>query len=353
MKVSWITNYPAFKSNRLFSDANCLGGAHAANGHWLEPYFRLHQTALEQGIEIGTSDVLPPEEADVALFMDLPPSVDVVKAFKERAPQLRTVLMVLESPLYRGFAFRSENHSHFDAVLTYDSSLVDNKKYFKYLLPVSTRGGHALSPPRGFKSRHIASLIGTNQHYGWRGRIQKFNKVKNNGWHYPPLDWVKDNFFVEELYSARRKIAKTFEELSPGSLDIYGMAWDTFPGWRGVLTESKVSALGKYRFNIAFENCVNNCGYISEKLFDALEAGTVPVYKGEVSIEKFVPAEAFIDARLFSSSHALVKYLLSLGEQEWIRLYEAGQSFLCSSEFRPFLPDAFAAAVLKVIKAGD
>jgi Glycosyltransferase family 10 (fucosyltransferase) C-term len=37
--------------------------------------------------------------------------------------------------------------------------------------------------------------------------------------------------------------------------------------------------------------------YVSEKAFEALFAGTVPVYRGTSSIRKFMPADdAFIDA---------------------------------------------------------
>lgn len=52
---------------------------------------------------------------------------------------------------------------------------------------------------------------------------------------------------------------------------------------------SKVSFLRKYKFSIAFENGSTD-GYITEKVTNALEAGTVPIYFGsDGNLDPVVP----------------------------------------------------------------
>jgi hypothetical protein len=42
-------------------------------------------------------------------------------------------------------------------------------------------------------------------------------------------------------------------------------------------------------------------GYITEKIFDCLYAGTIPLYLGAPDILKYVPADVFVDCRKYSS----------------------------------------------------
>ena len=53
----------------------------------------------------------------------------------------------------------------------------------------------------------------------------------------------------------------------------------------------KQQAISKYLFYLAFENSVEP-GYVTEKVFDALKAGTVPIYLGpKEDCRKFIPFE--------------------------------------------------------------
>jgi hypothetical protein len=93
---------------------------------------------------------------------------------------------------------------------------------------------------------------------------------------------------------------------------------------------------------MAYENFRGRRGYISEKIFDALQAGSVPVYLGEERIAEFVPREAFVDARNFRTRRELLAYLQSCPEPEWGEMRQAGQKFLHSAAFRSFTDEAFA-----------
>ena len=65
-------------------------------------------------------------------------------------------------------------------------------------------------------------------------------------------------------------------------------------------------------------------GYITEKIFDFLTCGVVPIYVGTKSITNHIPAEVFIQYSNFASLNELNEYLrnMSLDELEMILIKE-------------------------------
>ena len=84
---------------------------------------------------------------------------------------------------------------------------------------------------------------------------------------------------------------------------------------------------------MAYENFRGRRGYISEKIFDALHAGSVPVYLGEERIAEFVPQQAFVDARNFRTRRELLAYLQSCSEPEWTRCARRDKTFCVPLHF--------------------
>ena len=65
----------------------------------------------------------------------------------------------------------------------------------------------------------------------------------------------------------------------------------------GEVLAAKRELLAAYKFVIAIENTLAH-DYVSEKFFDALAAGAVPIYLGAPNIDEYAPGEyAFVDAR--------------------------------------------------------
>lgn len=83
---------------------------------------------------------------------------------------------------------------------------------------------------------------------------------------------------------------------------------DSYGSWRRncVLDEdkgylTKLDIIKQYKFTIAFENAVSQ-DYVTEKFFEPLTVGSVPIYLGAPNIETFSPGEhAFIDVRDYAS----------------------------------------------------
>ncbi len=85
---------------------------------------------------------------------------------------------------------------------------------------------------------------------------------------------------------------------------------------------TKMALLRSYRFCLAFENTVEP-DYVTEKFFQPLLAGTVPVYRGAPNVDDFAPGDGcYIDASRFDSPRALAHHLLELAadEQAYARL---------------------------------
>ncbi|MGC8604542.1 MAG: glycosyltransferase family 10 domain-containing protein, partial [Desulfomonilaceae bacterium] len=98
---------------------------------------------------------------------------------------------------------------------------------------------------------------------------------------------------------------------------------------------NKIRTLGKFRFNLVFENCIFP-GYLTEKIFDAMLAGTVPIYLGAPDIQDFVPKECFVDFRDYHDFNELWQDIASWDEKHWLGKIDAIKSYLSSNQFEPF-----------------
>lgn len=76
---------------------------------------------------------------------------------------------------------------------------------------------------------------------------------------------------------------------------------------------SKRRAVARYPFCIAFENS-SAPDYVTEKIYDALSAGSIPVYRGAPNVAEFVPPGSYIDAAAYGSARELGTYLNYLAQ---------------------------------------
>lgn len=150
-----------------------------------------------------------------------------------------------------------------------------------------------------------------------------------------------------ELYSKRIKAMAALASLD--AVDLYGRGWERWwarsslwmPYWlnrkklmsiyRGECL-SKLEILSHYRFCLCFEN-MELTGYLTEKLFDCLYAGAIPLYWGALDIELLIPSGAYIDARKFTSWEEMWAVVSGMSDEEVYAIREAGRNFLESNEF--------------------
>lgn len=77
---------------------------------------------------------------------------------------------------------------------------------------------------------------------------------------------------------------------------------------------TKLQTIAEYKFYLAFENS-NSIDYVSEKMYDGLIAGTVPVYLGAPNVDEYLPGNGcIIKVSDFSSAADLARHLLELSD---------------------------------------
>jgi hypothetical protein len=145
-----------------------------------------------------------------------------------------------------------------------------------------------------------------------------------------------------ELYSERIKAVASL--VDDDAIDLFGRGWDQWwtkeslwwPYWRNYRAlmrayrgscVSKHEVLSRYRFSLCYEN-MPMTGYLTEKLFDCLYAGTVPVYLGAPDIASLVPPEAYVDMRQFPDTKTMFAAIKNMPSATWRHMREAGREFL-------------------------
>ena len=341
--------------DRLFRDETYTHVGDAS--HWLEPARSLAQHGANNGFVFHTDDMVDLREADALILGELPMSGHELTELRKRYRRLKLLLQVTETPLGRAWAFDPANHSVFDAVLTYNHRLAGRPGYFLYKLPAGgLTSWERLRPGSSWDERKTASMVAHVPNVTpWFPRRSGLGMLRA-GWRFTPRTWWN---YVREggsLYQERFSVSLCLAEMLAGDFDIYGPGWSRIgnaairAAYRGPALEAKLELLGRYRFTIAYENCLNDVGYISEKLFDAFLAGTVPVYLGNLKIEELVPTASFVDARKFTSRKELGAFIKGMPKRQWAEMRAAGDAFLRNGADRLFGADQYVQAVLQAVQ---
>ena len=173
-----------------------------------------------------------------------------------------------------------------------------------------------------------------------------------------------------ELYSKRIEAIRWFEKKHPNDFDLFGMGWDrfrfrgikvvralnkltwltkllapTYPSYKGPVSEKKI-VLEKYKFAICYENGRDIPGYITEKIFDCLFAGCIPVYWGANNISDYIPDNCYVDMRNFNSYEELYLYLIEMNDEDYTFRLNEIELFLNSEKIQGFSAETFAETVV-------
>jgi glycosyltransferase involved in cell wall biosynthesis len=328
-----------FHGNALFDARSRFNRDNA-----LRPWFRLKERLAEHGVPIDTGDYLVDAErrpvtkggANVYVSFGIH---DAYQSLLDRDDVLLNAFYLFEVVVVDPEMYRAtpELAKHFRTIYSWTSTerlrpfVKDAPEVKPFRIPMPF--DRVLEPHWSRTDRHGIILVNSNKRAA-----------------------LADG----ELYTERLRALKHFS--AHGGIDLWGRLWENGLGdleaeygeavrrsLRGPV-DDKYEAMSRYRFAICYENMVLD-GWITEKLFDCLYAGVVPIYLGAPDIDDAVDPGCYIDARRFASYDDMQRYLESLSPTQYEQLRTAGRDYLTSAKFRQFSPDAFADRFIADIEA--
>ena len=310
--------------------ASVYADGHSANSlfaqddsvHRYNPTFTprlLRQTFLDHGVEINTPDLNAGRDVGFELHLE-------GRALGERTrPRF---LIALENPNINKLNASSHYCQQFDGVFAWDPRLFHVPQVTPILIPHPMECGEF----EGWDQRpRFSCLINANK---------AFKEV-----------------LPSDLYLERLKTIRWYEKNAPDQFDLYGMGWEKsvpaytafgrlarlgsrlktrlfgvppFPSYRGAVSD-KAAVLRTTRFSYCYENSRDLSNYITEKIFDSLAQGCVPVYWGADNVLDYIPANCFIDRRKFANTAEVHRFISAITAQEYAQ-YQANIARFMKSE---------------------
>lgn len=322
-----------------------------------DPYIFLRDRLLEKNYLLTTADDNSLHDCEWVFFFDIA-SVFPYSNFKARLKRTinkargisivrdlyseclnshlkdKMVLFLWEAPAVSPDNWKRENHEAFNIIFTWNDSIVDSIKYFKICWPQT--GKFSIIPKIPFGKKKLLVNI-------------SMNKYSNH---------------KRELYSERIKSIRHFETALPENFDLYGYGWNNpanlvekilpfkkqvYSSYRGTV-KNKWDVLPFYRFSLCYENLEGEPGYITEKIFDSMRCGCVPIYLGAPNITDYVDSNAFVDRRIFKTNKDLEDFIINIDEQEYKKYQDAIKDYLAGERFKNFLPESFANTINNTLK---
>lgn len=246
---------------------------------------------IPDGYVLTTDRRLLPEAVAVVFHL---PSLRVTRHFKKRPGQLWVAWSMECEVNYLPFLSSPGFLKHFDLTMTYHLDADVVLPYFRYEFQELLRAPAQAKAPGKLANAFISSQLNAS------GRV----------------DYLRELMRYLEVHSYGK------------ILNNRGVEHDTG-------RQSKLDIIAQYQFTLAFENAIAR-DYVTEKFYDPLIAGSVPIYLGAPNIQEFAPGDhCFINTIEFPDPRSLADYLLAVSQDE-----RAYQRYL-DWKLKPFRP-AFA-----------
>lgn len=155
----------------------------------------------------------------------------------------------------------------------------------------------------------------------------------------PKTEPVPAVYFASSAIDRSGRHAYVAELMRHVAVDCYGACHRNRTLARDDGRTTKLATIARYRFTLAFENSIA-CDYVTEKFYDALIAGSVPVVLGAPNVGEFAPEDpSYVDVNDFPSPAGLASFLVELAGDE---SRYAGYLAWKSGEFCPAFRDMLA-----------
>lgn len=331
---------PQLQDNQLFDRNKAFKVSHT-----ILPICYLYEQAKNRKIEMITADdYLKNHNGEPALLMSY-----LISPFTEQliaAGVKPTILLCLESPFiatrfYVALSNFSSCYKHSFVFSGMKQKLNKKTIYHQMFFPESfdVKSLETIS----FSKKKFLTMISGNK--------------KNSSWKKNLIIRILYGWDIKEIYNLRQRVINFFA--SKGGFDLYGMGWD-----KGATNqnddenikkvylgpvEDKRLTLKNYKFAFCFENSIFS-GYVTEKIFDVMFAGVIPVYCGAPDIKSYVDAGCFVDIRDYKNFDDLYKFLISIDEIKYGEYISNIKNYLHSVKYIPFTQQNHTKQILDILE---
>jgi hypothetical protein len=297
---------------------------------------QLREAFAQRGIEINTADVNGARPIDFELHVEgreLPPGPSAVPRF----------LVALENPYINPLNADAGYFDHFQRIFTWDPRFFGRPDATRIAYGVQFTGQ---TDWPGFEQRDIFScLINANKRFGVELETDLYvERVEVIRWHeqHAPQDFALFGLGWDKPRHESSRAGKLRRRMQRLATQLFG--YRPFPSWQGAVPD-KSSVLLRSKFSYCYENVRDLTGYVTEKIFDSLLSGCVPVYWGADDIAQQVPEECYIDRRRFRDTAEVHAALRRMSADEYAQRQQAIRRFVEGPASLPFRSTTFANTV--------
>ena len=299
-------------------------------------YSELRRKLFESGIDLATEDIHPCESSTIVLFVDVPRK----SKYYKRRDQFWFLLLNEVHCVYPN-NYKPKNHTHFDRIFTWDESIVDYLKYFQIRLAYDLNYNDF---GKRFGDRKLLTMIAGAKNSSCPGSLY--------GLRYEVVKWFSQNHQEDfDLYGVgwpkelRPILSPRYESRLPYFVKaLFGLFYPINRVYRGPIYSKRV-VLSNYKFTVCYENMGNKRGLITEKIFDAMCSGSVPVYFGATNIASLIPSKCYIDARRFLTFSDFYETLNNITATQFEEIQMEIQKFLSSDSGKVFSVQTFSGLI--------
>jgi hypothetical protein len=289
------------------------------DGNTAKPFmFRLGKILQETGYEVKLS--FDAENLnDAAAIIVLTDFDSKILSNLTAYPTEKCFLYIFEPPTVRPDLHQKTYDEYFGKIFTMFDDDIDQKKRFKFYYPQNYLKMFSDIPD--FSHKKLCAMISGN----------------------------KNSSHPDELYSHRKKVISFFSKKKGNDFDLYGAGWPSGKNYKGS-AQNKYETLKNYRFSFTYENMQNQNGYITEKIFDSLVAGCIPIYLGASNITDSIPENCFIDRRKFGSENDLYNFMKEMNRETFENYLKNIRDFLSSDRPEKYSTENFSNNLKKQIE---
>lgn len=256
--------------------------------------------ALAKALDIITPDVWDGSRVDAFIAWDAPPP-----ELYRQVGDVPKILVTFEPSVVQPANWDIALHDLFDAVITWHDGWAWGSRYHKLHFPLPAEFPPLNAAP--FAERALLAHMSSNK------------RSPNPG----------------ELYTMRLRAIDWFQTFAPNEFRYYGADWPDSVCYGGAPVH-KADVLPQHKFALVIENEAAP-GWITEKLYDTIRCGVVPIYYGAPNVAKYIDPAAFIDLRQYPGYAPLLEMLQAMDYETWQGYRDAGAAINLTRN----LPDAF------------